>query len=214
MWMTSHTETRLGAAGHDASSGFRRTDGKSDVQEAPGNDFEAGARTYRLAVGLFKSWGPLRHALGSLSGESLPVESLCLIGIETLFEGNDRSGSQGHDEAGGLPDVYAHLFDRVRRVDGHASAMAYAANGAALLDDICRTLCIRDDGRPDYPQWLVDSQCERISSHLSSGGLVLIVSSDSPAQQDASTRTLLRHSQRGVQTHDFTVRPAGTKGSV
>ncbi len=210
--MTSYSQARRETARRDPSDGFRSPDATSGT--AGVSRHVTDAHTYRLAIGLFGTWSNLCRALAGLSAEDLPAESLCLIG-ERLAKSVDGSDDAHQQLAAGLPTAYAGLFDHVREFDSiFSSANAYAAGNGLLLDDICCSLCAvevspADGKRGGYPQWLADSQCERISSHLVRGGIVLIVSSSSPTQQDASTRILLRYSQHGVQTHDFTVRPIG-----
>lgn len=54
--------------------------------------------------------------------------------------------------------------------------------------------------------WLSEPQVGRLETHVRNGGFVLIVSSETPQEQDESCRILLRHSRHGIQTHDFTLR--------
>lgn len=158
-------------------------------------------RTYRLAIGLFSEHPPLFRALDDLCVQGLEGECLCLIGrSERLkpqtFDGVDR-------------DAYlrsGHLFDGARDVDGLFPPARCAASTGPLLDELCAPIPFPAAERERYPMWLTRNQYDRLHSHVQDGGFVLIVSSATPTQQDASSRILLRHSQNGVQTHDFTVR--------
>lgn len=161
-------------------------------------------RTYRLAIGLFGDHPPLFRALDDLSGQGLAADCLCLIGrLERMspekIGGFDRETSQKN----------GHLFAGAREVHGLFPPAPCAASAGRLFDDLCEPLSFPVAVPERYPMWLTSSQYERLSVHVFEGGLVLIVSSATPAQQDASSRILLRHSQHGVQTHDFTVRPKG-----
>lgn len=161
-------------------------------------------RTYRLAIGLFGDHPPLFRALDDLSGHGLAADCLCLIGRRERMnpdhiEGFDQSASQKN----------GHLFAGAREVHGLFPPAQCAASAGRLFDDLCEPLSFPVAGQERYPMWLTSGQYERLSIHVLEGGLVLIVSSATPSQQDSSSRILLRHSQHGVQTHDFTVRPKG-----
>lgn len=166
---------------------------------------QAVARTYRLAIGLFDGHPPLFKALDDLALQGLCDDSLCLIGHEQHIR-------PGHDAA----DTMARnvgLFEGLRLVAELFPPVPCAASAGALFDDLCAPLSFPAASRERYPMWLTSHQYERLQGHVGEGGLILIVSSTTPTQQDASSRILLRHSQNGVQTHDFTVRtPRHTTG--
>ena len=55
----------------------------------------------------------------------------------------------------------------------------------------------------DAASWMTPEQCAETMSCIADGYIVLSVRSDSRKQQQSATRVLLRHSDKGVQTHEF-----------
>lgn len=85
--------------------------------------------------------------------------------------------------------------------------IAPATPAPQILGEIAG-LCAVGDVDSLYPflGWLSEPQVGRLEAHVRNGGFVLIVSSETPQEQDESCRILLRHSRHGIQTHDFTLR--------
>lgn len=158
-------------------------------------------RTYRLAIGLFSEHPPLFRALDDLSDQGLNRECLCLIGRSERLKPRTFDGVDH-----GAFSRSGHLFEGARDVDGLFPPARCAASGGPLFDDLCAPIPFPLAEHERYPMWLTRNQYDRLHGHVQEGGFILIVSSATPTQQDASSRILLRHSQNGVQTHDFTVR--------
>lgn len=164
----------------------------------------APAKTYRLSIGAFSDPGPLSAALRDLSGQGMSIASLCLIGPRDVLLDN------GWWHGLGTPDApFRSLHASIRAMPGLFDLQSCAVTTGALFDEVFETSVSRCDGLSTCPAWFSEAQYSRLLSNIRSGRVVLLVSSESPHQQDASTRSLLRHSQHGVQTHDFTLHAAG-----
>jgi hypothetical protein len=109
-------------------------------------------------------------------------------------------------------DLSARLLVLVRCVEPYDAAPAleaiYATSGGVLhsLPYICPTR-----GGPDQAisVWSDGSgarngACRSLRRHLDAGAILLFVAAVTPAQQAASSQTLLRNSRHGVQTFEFT----------
>lgn len=157
-------------------------------------------RTFRLAIGLFSDVPPLRHVIADLAAQGLDQRSLCLIGSAVAL--SNGALTDGDGEAASL---YTALVRELRDFEGLFSSAALKASAGPLLDDLCELDLPKQGSYRPRPGWLSDGQRRRLEHQLLNGSLVLIVSSETSEQQDASCRILLRHSRHGVQTHDFTL---------
>jgi len=169
------------------------------ANRSPGFDPGDAPITFRLAIGLFSDAAPLRDALSVMSDQGLASQNYCLVGTQ----GDDSENANFSN------DCLAGYFSRARSHVGFACRAAIDRAPSAL----CAS-CIAAPltGNAPASWWLSPVQSQRLLDHLRSGGLILIVSSRTPAEQDATSRILLRHSKHGVQTHDFTLRNTGELG--
>ncbi len=157
-------------------------------------------RTYRFALGLFNELQVLRQVFAEISALGHTLENICVI---TRALNLDPAVSDDGDGAE-LDDV-RRLFHEVREVRNTAGRITRFARVGPMNDDVCgNSIAAFSDGSSP-PAWLSEKQFRRLHDHISNGGLVLIVSSQSPTQHDEISRVLLCHSQNGVQTHDFTI---------
>lgn len=166
-----------------------------------GPQMEAQPRTFRLAIGLFSDARALADGLTELSAQGLASRSLCLIGL------SDTMGpALWREDLDGALFRFRSLFVQVQEMHGPFDAITSVASSGSLLEDLRASSTTTADGKLGCMDWLSDSQLNRLKSHVGQGGLVLIVSSQTPSEQDAACRSLLKHSRHGVQTHDFTLR--------
>ena len=163
-------------------------------------------KTFRLTIGLFSEIWALNDVLSDLAAQGMRAQCLCLFGqAEHLNSRNFCRSGLGEGIAG-----FRSIFEDVREFDGWLGEMSCVASAGPLLDDLCgASFASNGDGR-GHPGWLTEAQYGRLLDHIRNGGLMLIVGADTPDQQDASCRALLRYSQHGVLTHDFTLRTAET----
>ena len=162
-------------------------------------------KTYRLTIGLFNEIWALNDALSDLAAQGMHAPSLCLFGQAEHLNAKFWRLDPGQENAG-----FQSIFEDVREFDGWLGEMSCVASAGPLLDDLCGASFASNGDGQDHPGWLTEAQYGRLLDHIRNGGLMLIVGAETPAQQDASCRALLRHSQHGVQTHDFTLRTAET----
>lgn len=147
-------------------------------------------KTFRLAFGLFREIGVLSRVISDLAAQGYSRNDLCLLG-----RADCSNASHWNPSLSG--DVVADL-EKLQDLPG-VFGIDCVASAGTLLDDLSK-------GTDPLFNWMPECQQKRVETHLHDGGLVLIVSSVTPAQQDAASRLLLRRSQSGVQTHDFTLR--------
>lgn len=158
-------------------------------------------KMFRLAIGLFSEAQPLWHVLSDLSGQGIDAHSLCLVGQPHSLR-PEFLLAKGYEPHQAFRSLFEDLWD----LDGVFDDAACKVSAGPLVEDLWGSASGEVSGA--VPGWLSDVQRRRLRDHLANGVLVLVVSSESPSQQDASCRILLRHSQHGVQTHDFSIQPA------
>lgn len=159
------------------------------------------ATTFRLAIGLFSEIGPLGDALAALFALGVAQHNLCLVGLTDTMRAALCDKDYGQ--------IAAHLRSFVGHTQERQSplgALTCAAGSGGFPTHLCAACFSLPAGGGTYLGWLSAPQSQRLQDHLGKSGLVLIVSSETPAEQDASSRILLRHAKHGVQTHDFTLR--------
>lgn len=157
--------------------------------------------TFRLAIGLFSETGPLANALAALLALGVAAGNLCLVGrTETVKAALCDKG--GNEAAADLRRLVEHTKERLSPL----GELTCAAGSGGFPAHLCAACFSMSAARGSGLGWLSAPQSKRLQDHLDNNGLVLIVSSETPAEQDASSRILLRHSKHGVQTHDFTLR--------
>lgn len=139
-------------------------------------------RIFRLAFGLFSEPAALQRVLAELPGE---------VGGTASTARPTASVIRSHAEFRSVLEAEC-WFLAPFRLGTDAEGRTGLRPGSATSDSC--------------PDWMSEAQCRRLEQHLRDGGFVLILSSSSPAQHDAACRALLRLSQHGVQTYDFTSR--------
>jgi hypothetical protein len=160
-----------------------------------------------LAIGLFSEVGALISALEEFASLGVTPQCLCVLAsIETLASATWQRASEAAARA--FQSIFEEVVAAGHIVDGGPEITGVCmASAGPLHDELCSILvspsCGRDGATSD---WLSQSQRRRMGAHVVEGGLVLVVSSDTPSEQDQSCRILLRHSQHGVQSHDFTMK--------
>ena len=203
--MLSIAVTRRERPARTVPSGYDHSVGHSGTDNGSIELMSGSQKTFRLSVGLFSDPVPLNAAICELSGQGLEAVCFCFIGaFHTL---NNRLWRAEHE-----PQL-RNLFEDLREIRGLLDVGSCFASSGPLLDELSVSLKSSEEGRCLRLDWLSGAQVERLAGHLQNGGLVLIVSSASPAQQDASCRSLLKHSKHGVQTHDFTLRESCVESS-
>lgn len=170
------------------------------------------ATTFRLAIGLFGEIAPLISALSALSTHGVMPRNLCLVGLTHTVRAALCS-KDCDQSAADLRSFVEHTQERQSPFGG----LTCAVGNGGFPAHLCAACFSAPASAGTHLGWLSAPQSKRLQDHLDSNGLVLIVSSETPAGQDASSRILLKHSKHGVQTHDFTLRitdllptPAGT----
>jgi len=158
---------------------------------------------YRLAVGLFNESRVLASAIADLAAAGLSAGNLCLVGLTRVFEG-EPGIEAGNREAA----LLGSLVKDAETCTGREGSKLSVGTSSPVLQDLCK-VPLSGSGR----SWLGASQSERVWGHVAAGGLMLVVSSQTPEQQDASSRILLKHSKHAVTTHDFTARGAAGNGN-
>lgn len=193
-------DARRGAH-HDSGQGHDgEASGACDACEGCHEPVCGGPKVYRLAIGLFREAAPLQRALTGLADGVSDGVRMCLIGPRSLMTTAEMAEVTA--------PCKAHFDSLHEQCCLFPDTMSTVATGR-LLEELCQAPHTPSASAKPVPHWMTETQFERLGRHVEDGGLVLIVSSGSPAGQDASAHILLRHSQHGVQTHDFTVRPPG-----
>ena len=155
-------------------------------------------KTFRLCVALFNALPDAHLAANQLTHRGVsPADIYALARAEVLTAAT----------AGGESDavvLFERLSDPLQIVPSAFGVGPCLASPGTLLAEIGVHMSAADMNRPNAADWLSDGQRHRLGSHLERRGLILMVSSATPAQQDLVCLSLLPISQRGIQTHDFT----------
>lgn len=162
-------------------------------------------RVFRLAIARFRDWPALERVVAELEELGLGTESLRLVTArESRHRGFECEGSAtaARDLSLGNDTLREWCERALPRVDAPGAACE-CEDG--LIEDLCATLLGVPEAGGDTPPWIAGEQQRKLSEHLEQGDLLLVVSSETPAQQDASTRILLQCSRHGVSTYDFTL---------
>lgn len=175
----------------------RATERDGRFAGARGVDGEGGAtRTVRLALAYFYKPLGLVGVSKDFRDNTIDPRRLCLMGkAGPLERGLDQI------EAGGRPGTMSSRHRLVWLGPDPVWLAGCKPNAGELFAS-----CFEFTGPGGYPNWLTDTHCERLKGHVAQEGLVLIVSANSASEHDLCCRLLLRHSQGGLQTHDFSCR--------
>lgn len=167
------------------------------VQDGPA-PCSTGHKSFRLCIALFKALPHARAAVAELAGKGVPVENMYAIAKLHVLR-----PTLPEPEKGPLEPSARRLSDGLRQVPLMFGAGPCLISSGTLLDEI-GALPPSQDGELAGPEWIKERQLKRLSLHLANQGLILIVSSASPTEQDVVCRSLLYQSQNGLQTYDFT----------
>ena len=178
-------------------------------------------RSYWLALGVFDARESLRSVLAELAAGGFGAERFCIVRLpasrqwaegrpeDPAITGDSACPTTSPHEDSACPtaalyeDSFARLFTDMQEVQGFHHDGTYAFSTGALLDELLTAAQNEADGKLRCPAWMTQAQCDHLSAHLRRGGAALIVRSESAAEQDASSRALLRHSSHIVWTYDF-----------
>ena len=152
----------------------------------------ASTNKVRLVVGLFGTAKELVSALAELSAQGVKSSQLKLVAqSDALRESLAAWAEKG--EARGFESWLVY-----RREDGtvpwaisatEPGASTAAGNGArALLG---------------FHHWPLRRQAEQLHRHLREGGALLLIETQSDAEERAACTALLRHASGGIQTHEI-----------
>jgi hypothetical protein len=147
----------------------------------------------RLVVGLFGTAKELASALAELSGaHGMTSSQLNLVAQSDALRGSLAAWAEKGKERGfDSWMVYRPEDGTVPWAIGATGpeALTAAANGArALLG---------------FHHWPLRRQAEQLHRHLREGRALLLVETQSDAEERAACTALLRHASGGVQTHEI-----------
>lgn len=155
-------------------------------------------RTVRLALAYFFSPQALAGVPGDFFDRHLDPGRLCLLG-----RNDPLKRAVVHIEAG----AQVQLMDSSHRLSWLGPDPVWLAGRGPDANELFQC-CFAVAGPNGYPAWLTDAHYQRLKRHVAEDGLVLMISSDSAVEHDLCCRLLLKHSQGGLQTHDFSCRLA------
>lgn len=173
------------SANSDAAEGLQR----QKTADAP--------KTFRLCVALFNTLPATHIAANELTLKGVKSDDIYAVARDEVFT---PLPCECEVKADPLFPRLTHPLQFVPSIFGVGPCLA---SPGKLLEEI-GALTSQNDGKHAIPDWLSESQHKRLTTHLDDRGLVLIVSSATPVQQDLVCLSLLRISQRGIQSHDFT----------
>ncbi len=169
----------------------------------------AGSKSHWLALGVFYEPAPLWNVFAELAGAGFGVERFCVVRLSSAgrwaagWPDTVAAVSDTGERARSLHREYERLFSDVREMTGLHHDGTYALSAGALLDAFLKGTPHEADGGLHCPAWMTRAQCEQLKAHLGRGAAALVVRSESAAEQDASSRALLRQVRHIVWTYDF-----------
>jgi len=154
----------------------------------------------RLVIALFSGMTDIYPALNELSAVNVGNDQVCLAALSSVIDQimTDHSISEA------LRNRTSPLFDRMnilppvteRSPVMRASGWLLEALGTEVPEATTSSVL-------DAASWMPPNQRAETISWIADGYIVLSVRSDRSKQQQSATRILLRHSAKGVQTHEF-----------
>lgn len=157
------------------------------------------ARSKWLALGIFYDLESLSAVLRELAASGFGEDKFCIARLPAA-EPWAGGGSEASDEGA---DAFGRLLRNAEEVRSACEDIVYAVSPVTLLSELCPPPIPPETLRVLSPPWMTAGQCEQLNGHLLLGAAALIVKSESPAEQDVCSRTMLRHSQHIVRTYDF-----------
>jgi hypothetical protein len=152
----------------------------------------ASTNKVRLVVGLFGTGKELASALAELSEHTVRSSQLTLVAQPDALRGS---------VAGWTDKGQAHGFESwiVYRPDNGTDPWTIGATGAEP------STVARNGARAllGFRHWPLRRQAEQLHRHLREGGALLLVETQSDAEERAACKALLRHASGGVQTHEI-----------
>lgn len=156
-------------------------------------------RSKWLALGVFYDAESLANVLRELTAAGFNKDKFC---IARLPAATPWAGGAPGASGEGL-DAFGHLLSHCEEVRGASSDVTYLVTAGGLLNELCPSQQPDDVKRTLCPAWMTAGQCEQLTAHMQRGAAALIVKSENPAEQDACSRAMLRHSRHIVRTYDF-----------
>ena len=154
----------------------------------------------RLAIALFSGAADLCSALNELSAVNVGNDQVCLAAQPSMID----QVMTDHSISEALRDRISPLLDRTHIIPAVTEGSPEMRASGWLLEALGKE--VPDATRSsvvDAASWMTPDQRAEMMSCIADGYIVLSVRSDSRKQQQSATRILLRHSQKGVQTHEF-----------
>lgn len=160
--------------------------------------------TCRLAVGIFDEPAALRYAMAELRAAGFAERELCLAGQRRAFDalGDAAAG----DSIGPDSQPHAKLLRAELSRLGEAGAGRNIVVSSGELPQMLLRHAQSNRKASTGPSSLMADMCERTTEHMRRGAIVLLAAARDTAQQNRSSRILLRHSTHSVQTYEFTPR--------
>jgi hypothetical protein len=154
----------------------------------------ASTNKVRLVVGLFST------AQGLASGLALLTQRLLPDRIKVIAQANALEGGLKRWSDAGEAQLMAPWIV-CQPADGPFPWAFAAADGGqaipAAAEQEARALL-------GFHHWALRRQAQQLDHHLRAGGALLLVESETDAEERAACTALLRHASGGVQTHEVT----------
>jgi hypothetical protein len=166
----------------------------------------AGVDMTRLAVGVFDNADGLFVALDDLAGTGLTAPKLSVTALSSTLARLPRLDERPSRERAKIFGVLELMERLPTLLDGRPVVVTSAATYPDLMrfEPCSETLSKRATTENSASKrWMTSDLRRKLTDYVRRGSVVLVVESDSTAQQLSATRVLLAHSSHNVQTHEF-----------